>query len=99
MRWRSIIIWTWPIAFDIWWHMFLRERSKIEFGGSKAAGIPGHQQRHGEDEHLEGLKERELVAVEITVWASIALRRRRSASATAGTLGLRIDIENETRKI
>jgi hypothetical protein len=62
---------------------------KIEFGGSKAAGILDHQQRHDEDEHLGGLKERELVAVEITVWASIAVRRR-SASATAGNLGLRI---------
>jgi hypothetical protein len=43
----------------------------------------------GRGRDLEGLKERELVAVEITVWASIALRRR-SASATADTLGLRI---------
>jgi hypothetical protein len=50
---------------------------KIEFGRSKAAGIL---------DHLEGLKERELVTVEITVWASLALRRR-SASATA--LGIR----------
>jgi hypothetical protein len=45
-----------------------------------------HQQRHDEDGHLEGLKERDLVAVEITVWASLVLRRR-SASATA--LGIR----------
>jgi hypothetical protein len=59
---------------------------EIEFGRSKAAGILDHQQRHDEDENLEGLKERELVAVEITVWASLALRRR-SASATA--LGIR----------
>ena len=62
---------------------------EVEFGRSKAAGILDHQQWHDEDGHLEGLRQRELVAVERTVWASIVLRRR-SASATAGTLGLRI---------
>jgi hypothetical protein len=61
---------------------------EVEFGRSKAAGILDHQQRHDEDEHLERLHQRELVAVKRTVLASNALRRR-SASATAGTLDIR----------
>ena len=61
---------------------------EVEFGRSKAAGILDHQQRHDEDEHLEGLHQRELVAVKRTVLASIVLRRH-SASATAGTLRIR----------
>jgi hypothetical protein len=48
-------------------------------------GVTGHRTQRPRGAKLD-LKERELVAVEITVWASIALRQR-SASATA--LGIR----------